>query len=168
MERGGGEQSVQVQKMRKKAKILQAVKKRGRGSLQTGRRGGVARDSGNSSCGNEIVVHLRVWLWKQSQRRDGRKDGRTCVGTAAAAINAWQQSLQRKKPALGLLLALLGCSPVPTPKSRLTSVHNSPFLFDLIWFLFLTGEIYEMKKNGKWSEPERVFFNGHKCENKLV
>jgi hypothetical protein len=71
------------------------------------------------------------------------------VGTAAAAINAWQQSLQRKKPALGLLLALLGCSPVPTPKSRLTSVHNSPFLFDLIWFLFLTGEIYEMKKNGK-------------------
>jgi hypothetical protein len=57
---------VQVQKMRKKAKILQAVKKRGRGSLQTGRRGGAggggARDSGNSFCGNEIVVHLRVWL----------------------------------------------------------------------------------------------------------
>jgi hypothetical protein len=53
---------VQVQKMRKKAKILQAGKKRGRGSLQTERGGGVARDSGNSFCGNEIVVHLRVWL----------------------------------------------------------------------------------------------------------
>ncbi len=37
---GGGAQSVQVQKMRKKAKILQAGKKRGRGSLQTEKGGG--------------------------------------------------------------------------------------------------------------------------------
>jgi len=45
----------------------------------------------------------------KAKPKKGRTEGRTGVGTAAA-INAWQQSLQRKKPALGLLLALLGCS----------------------------------------------------------
>jgi len=129
---GGGEQSVHVQKTRKKAKILQAVKKRGRGSLQTGRRG----DGGGEwhvTVGTAFAAMKSSSIYvcgcesKAKEGTDGRKDERTCVGTAAAAINAWQQSLQRKKPALGLLLALLGCSPVPTPKSRLTSVHNSPF-----------------------------------------
>jgi hypothetical protein len=114
---------------------LQAGKKRGRGSLQTEKGGG-----GSGTWQRQQL--LRQWnrrpftcvavKAKQSQRRDGR----TGVGTAAAAaaINAWQQSLQRKKPALGLLLALLGCSRVPSPESRLTSVHNSPFWFDSIRF----------------------------------
>ncbi len=125
----------------KKAKILQAGKKRGRGSLQTGRGGGewhvtvgtafaAMKSSSIYVCGCES---------KAKEGTDGCGDsssGYKCLAAVVAAEKACPWPFAR--------FAFLGCSPVPTPKSRLTSVHNSPFLFDLILFLFLTGEIYKM------------------------
>jgi hypothetical protein len=105
----------------------------------------LARDSGNSFCGDEIVVHLRVWLWKQSQRRDGRTDG--CGDSSSYKSVAAVVAAEKACPWRFARFAWMLPSPDWLP--------STTALFDLIWFdfLFLTGEIYKMKKEWKlkWS-----------------